>query len=688
MSFRNSLTAVSVLYCLNLTAQNKTDTLKQLNEVIVRSHFTNQPLLKSTASVGVLTAKQLQNYPEQSLVPALNSIPGVRMEERSPGSYRLSIRGSLLRSPFGIRNIKTYIDEYALTDAGGNTYLNLLDAGTLNSITVLKGPEASIFGANTGGVLLIDPLKLRDSALVSAAFTAGSYGLFHQKVSVKNQWNNYAFNFNQGYQNSDGYRENSALKRNYASLSQKWQYAENSQLRSTVLFSDLDYQTPGGLTAPQAKLNPRLARPATSVFPGAVQQQAGIKNKTWMGGIVNEYQITSTIRHIISVFGSTTLFKNPFITNYEERSEKSAGFRTFLEHRITQDNFHLTGNLGMESQSTGSDIGNYKNNLGSKGMLQSQDKLNAFQTFYFAHLSAGFSDKLIIETGASINRYNYTYRTIAPVSGKKATTRFDQQLMPRAAVSYLFRDNVSWRASVSRGYSPPTIAEIRSSDNVINTNLQPETGWNYESGVRISGFDERLFLDLNVFYFHLQDVIVRRLNPDDTDYFINAGGTKQRGFEGQIMYWLVSPDSHRSVRSLQLRNSITVNDFNFKEYRAGNAVFTGNRLTGVPRNVFISSLDIDFPFGLSVFAQHNYTSSIPLNDANTAYADSYHLVQLKSFWKPYQKNKRIILQLFAGADNILNTPYSLGNDLNAIANRYYNPSAELNFYGGITISWK
>ncbi|HEY0769625.1 MAG TPA: Plug domain-containing protein, partial [Sphingobacteriaceae bacterium] len=278
-SYRNSITTLLfILFSVQIFAQTLPDTSKQLNEVIIRAHFSDQPLLKSTSSIGILNPTLLQKQPEQSLVPAFNSIPGIRMEERSPGSYRLSIRGSLLRSPFGIRNIKMYLDEYALTDAGGNTYLNLLDASTLNGITILKGPEASIFGANTGGVVLIDPHKTRDSSLISAGITAGSYGLFHQKVSVKKQWKKYEFNFNQAYQGSDGYRENSALKRNYANLSQKWQYAKKSQLRSTILFSDLDYETPGGLTKAQAEKDPRMARTATAMFPGAVDQQAGIQN--------------------------------------------------------------------------------------------------------------------------------------------------------------------------------------------------------------------------------------------------------------------------------------------------------------------------------------------------------------------------------------------------------------------------
>lgn len=679
--------ALTVLCSLSGFAQGKADTSRQLSEVIIRAHFTDQPLLKSTSSIGVLSPRQLEKQQQESLVPAFNSIPGVRMEERSPGSYRLSVRGSLLRSPFGIRNIKIYLDEYAITDAGGNTYLNLLDAASVNSITVLKGPEASTFGANTGGVVLIDPFRLADSSVFSAGITGGSYGLFHQKAAITKQWENYELNFHQGYQRSDGYRQNSALKRNYASLSQKWQYSKTSQLRSTILFSDLDYETPGGLTKQQADLNPRLARQPTATLPGAIEQQAGIMNRTWMGGVVNESKINRSLKHVFSIFGSTTGFKNPFITNYEQRAENTAGLRTFLEHSFSKNKLRLTSNIGVESQATGSDIENYDNISGNKGKLQSHDKLKAFQTFYFAHLSANAGDRLTIEIGTSVNRYKYTYQTIGPIETSKARKRFEPQWMPRLAASYLFTDLLSGRISVSRGFSPPTIAEVRASDNVINTGLEPETGWNYETGIRLNAFDNRLFVDLGAFYFRLQDAIVRRVNDNDTEYFTNAGGTKQQGFESQLMGYLVSPNTVKFVRSLQIRNSITISNFKFDNYITGSSVFSGNQLTGVPDNVVISSVDFAFPSGFSLFAQHNYTSSIPLNDANSVYAANYHLVSLKSSWRG-KLHKAANYQIFAGADNILNTSYSLGNDLNAAGSRYYNPAAKRNFYTGFSINWK
>src|ERR1700746_3325670 len=123
---------IFLLLALSSFAQQKPDTLrrdttKHLNQVTVTGYLTDQPVLSVPASVSVLTPAQLQLQPGNSLVPALNTVPGVRMEERSPGSYRLSIRGSLLRSPFGVRDVKVYFGEIPLTDAGGNTYLNAID---------------------------------------------------------------------------------------------------------------------------------------------------------------------------------------------------------------------------------------------------------------------------------------------------------------------------------------------------------------------------------------------------------------------------------------------------------------------------------------------------------------------------------------------------------------------------------
>ena len=673
-----------LLILLSISAIAQTDTIKKLDEVKVKGYHNPQPLLRAIGSVSILDSIQFKNQPSSSLIGLVNTAPGVRMEERSPGSYRLSLRGSLLRSPFGIRNVKIYIDDFPLTDAGGNTYLNLLDVAALGRLEIYKGPEASNFGANTGGAVLINSnLELKNSLKLST--TAGSYGLFHQTASF-NQFNgNYNVNVAAGYQQSDGYRENSALKRRYIQTSQNWDYSLRGKIKAFIFYSDLDYQTPGGLTAAQMLANPKSARPATPTLPGAITQKAAIYNKTFFAGLSNSYSFTKSLKHVIAFYSSNTDFKNPFITNYENRDEHTMGFRTFLEFETIKNNIKYNVQGGLESATTRSEIANYGNLQGVASNLTASDNLKANQHFGFLKLNLDVKHKLLIELGSSLNFFNYNYQSYFPIAVAEKNRNFKARLMPKLAASYLIDSNLTFRVALSKGYSPPTLAEVRSSDNVINNNLQAEAGWNYESGLRFQSKNKRFYADGTLFYFNLKDAIVRRLNTNDVEYFINAGGTKQLGTELQTSYWLIKSNLHQLLRGLLIRNSFTYSHFRFDDFNNAGTDYSGNSLTGVPKHTVISSLEFNFPKGIFLFVQHNYTSAIPLNDANTVYANKYHLADLKTGIRDLKIGKTA-LDVSFGINNLLNQDYSLGNDLNAANNRYFNPAMIRNYYVSIGIS--
>lgn len=681
------LTFALFSFTLPAISQIRQDTTK-LKEVIIRPYFSPQPLLRSTGAVGVLTTEAIDLQPNSSLVTAVNTISGVRMEERSPGSYRLSIRGSLLRSPFGIRNVKIYFDGLPLTDAGGNSYLNALDISGVGSIEILKGPQSSIYGANSGGVVLIEPLVLgTDSSRLNVNLTGGSFGLFRENVTAGKQWKNYQLNISQSYQRSDGYRDHSKMERKYFQLNQKLDYAKTANLKALLSYSDLHYETPGGLTEAQYETNPKASRPAAGKIRGAAEQQAGIYSKTFFGGVTNDWQISPHFKHVIALFTSYTDFKNPFITNYEHRKEFTMGLRSYLEYEKKTTNFNWRFNLGAESSKTNSDVVNTDNNYGTPAALQASDRLKAATNFGFANITVDIFQRLLLELSASANLYQYKYESLLPVAIAERTNRFDVQFMPRAALSYLFSKDFSARASISKGYSPPTLAEIRASDNVINVDLQPEKGWNYETGLRYNTPEHRISIAVTGFYYHLKNAIVRRLNDNDTEYFINAGGTKQWGLETSLSAWIIPQNKAQFIHGLLFSNAYTLSHFKFDQYTDRTTNLSGKDLTGVPKNVLVSNLEIQLPKGFYVFLQHNYTSRIPLTDANSVYAKQYHLLQSKIGWKDLRIGK-IPVELFAGADNLLNQKYSLGNDLNAAGNRYFNAAATRNFYGGLSVSFK
>jgi len=339
-------------------------------------------------------------------------------------------------------------------------------------------------------------------------------------------------------------------------------------------------------------------------------------------------------------------------------------------------------NLGLEWQQTNSDINNYGNRQGVRDTAQTLDKINSNQHFIFARYLANINHKWHIEAALSFNFYGYKFRNIYPNNEPGFTSRtFTDQLMPRIALSYQVTNNFIWRVSASRGYSTPTTAEIRPTDNIINTNLQAEYGWNYETGFRLRNADESMFLDASVFYYRLYNTIVPRFNADETEYYTNSGDLSQPGLELYFTDWLIRRNNTDFIRGLQVNLSVTINKFTFVNYNNGTADFSGNKLTGAPSHVIVASVQLRLPGNLYLFTSDNYTSAIPLNDANTAFAGHYNLVQAKVGWEHSFGKTRF--GVYAGIDNLLNEKYSLGDDLNAVGNRYYNASAPRNYYAGI-----
>src|SRR5205085_9648313 len=145
---------------INGYSQNQ-DSSKEITlpSIIIKAFEQNRRLKDVPAAVNYIGKNTFDRFTSASIVAAVNSTPGVRMEERSPGSYRLNIRGSSLRSPFGVRNVKIYYNDIPYTDPGGTSYLNQFSFYNFSSIEILKGPGSSLYGAGTGGVMLINGLS-------------------------------------------------------------------------------------------------------------------------------------------------------------------------------------------------------------------------------------------------------------------------------------------------------------------------------------------------------------------------------------------------------------------------------------------------------------------------------------------------------------------------------------------------
>jgi iron complex outermembrane receptor protein len=103
----------------------------------------------------------------------------------------------------------------------------------------------------------------------------------------------------------------------------------------------------------------------------------------------------------------------------------------------------------------------------------------------------------------------------------------------------------------------------------------------------------------------------------------------------------------------------------------------------VAPHIAVAGIDAASRLGIYTNITFTFTDFIPLNDANTVYANDYALLGARLGYKKAAGKWQ--LDIYGGVDNALNEVYSLGNDINAFGGRYFNTAAGINYYGGLSL---
>ncbi len=654
------------------------DTTRTLGEVVVKAFDQNRLLKETPAAINYISKSQLNRFNNTTILPALNNTPGVRMEERSPGSYRLNIRGSSLRSPFGVRNVKVYYNEIPYTDPGGNTYLNQLSYYNVQSLEIIKGPGSSLYGAGTGGVVLLNSIDGNQQPSASVNFSAGSFNTTNLNLNVTTGSENFTNSINYSNLKSDGYRDHSELDRKTFTWDATAQISEKGKLSTHFLYGDLFYETPGALTISQFKLNPKSAR------PGAEAAKASINQKMFLAGISYTQQFNEKWQNTTSLYTAAQRLRNPALANYGRTFEPNAGGRTVFQFRSKIKSSLLTLHAGSEIQKGFSSVRIFANSAGNPGALQNDDEINNLVYFIFTQASLELPKGWFITAGASINKQKIEISRLSSNPSTIKKRNYNNEVAPRLAILKKINAYLNVYSSISKGFSPPTTAELLPSSGIISTELEPEHGVNYEIGLRGNLLRNKIYYDINAFYYKLKNTIVQRRDVNGADFFSNAGSTNQKGVESQITYYAVN-NLNRPVTDVKFSISHTWYNFRYKDFKQVNNDFSGKRLPSVPKHAVSIGADLKTKIGFYTNLTYFYNDPIPLNDANTDFAAPYHLLNMRIGFR--KKIKKLVLDVFGTAENLFNVTYSLGNDINGFGGRYYNAAAGRNYSAGFALQW-
>lgn len=662
--------------CFSFYASSQTisiDSSATLDSVTITAFNGNTGILNTAASVQVLNREQLSGEGNQSFVSAINIVPGIKMDERSPGSYRLSIRGNLLRSAFGVRNVKIYWNGLPFTDAGGNSYLNALSPTLFENAEVIKGPSGSMYGAGTGGVLLLSDQNKSSESHRIFSLSAGNLGAVSAALNITKSHSGFAI----AHQQNDGYRAQSLMRRDNIKYNARIHRGQHD-FRFLMFASNLFYKTPGGLTLAQQLSNPRQARPAGGGFPAAVAQKASIDLKMLYVNASDELKLNDRWSNKTGIYFTPVSQANPAIRNYEFKKETGYGARSVFQFH--EKKFSFSG--GIEFQSVNSNTATYGNRAGKKDTLQYHDHINVKQLNIFSQSVFNLPAGITATAGISYNDYAVSFIR-ENVSAARDRGNFKPLFIPRITLLKKIGNPFSVYVSYSSGYSPPSVDEIHASNGIFNTLLEAERGINYEGGLKGSVLNNRLRFSAACYLFALKQTIVSRRDASGADFYVNAGNTDQKGTELFAEY--TSHQMRGFIDKIGGYISYTGTNAFFKNYKQGNVDLSGKKLTGTPNKVFSAGANINSVKGFYMSSSFTYTGRIPLNDANSFFDDPFTLMHARLGFKKTINKKHF--DFYSTLQKSFDDLYSAGNDLNAAGNRFYNPASPFNLSVGITISF-
>lgn len=643
---------------------------RMLTDVVISGYNDEVRLSETSGSVGLIRKIDLQRDNETLIVPALNRIPGVYMQSGAYNTNRLTIRGIGSRSPFSTTKIRAYFRNIPLTTGDGETTIEDLDLEILDRVEVLRGPSSSVYGAGLGGTTLVQPAVGDDR--VETELIAGSYGLIKSNTRFAMTASNARIAAAYNYMHSDGYRDNNNYDRHTVSINGSVDFGDKTSVALLLAGIDLMAFIPSSIDSATFTNNPRAAAPTWENTGGFEDTQK------FLGGIDLRHFFDSDIRLDVSLFSNhrTSYELRPF--NILDDESTAWGSRGTLSIPRGKTKTQLGYEYFNENYLWTTFVNN--NNLPGGILSDNQETrtyVNAFAQFQL------FLTNFTITAGVNANNTGYVLddRYQLDTINQSGDYTFETIWSPRVALNYFLKKGMLF-TSVSHGFSPPSFSETLAPDGLINPDIRPEQGINYEVGYKYTG--NRLSGDISAYSMHIEDLIVSRRTQDDQVIGLNAGKTLHNGLELSIRY---AVGQHQQWVPFA---SATFTDYTFSEFVDGGNDYSGNPLTGVPRHVINAGVDFQHPRGLFGNISYMDVGTMPMRDDNSISNDRFGVATLKLGYTRTMRKWEIMLS--AGVNNLLDSKYASMIQINAPsfggrAPRYYYPGLPKNFFSQVRASY-
>ncbi len=666
----------------------------ELNEVFINANQIPKMLKKAMTSVEVLSQKEINTGNDTNIAQVVNRVPGVFMQSGALNTNRLTIRGIGSRTLYGTSKIRAYFKDIPLTNGSGETAIEDLELASISRIEVVKGAPSSVYGAGLGGVIHLLPKNpsLRETS-VHSQLTMGSFGLLKSSLNFNHGSINNSYRGVYSNTHSEGYRDNNQYDRQTFTLATNHYVDYKNELSIVASYVDLKAFIPSSVNKSTFLNSPKEAAYTWGKSKGFEESKRGLLGITW------NHNTKQRFKQITSVFGSFRDSYEPRPFNILEEYSMAYGIRSRLLGKVQLFKNPLNVTAGGEffkdhyrSKTFQNLYEDFPDETGSVKGISLSD-FNEDRSYHNIFLETNYElcKNILLEFGLNYNKTIYKLKDNFVVSeanpDQSGSYQFRRILSPKIGFSFLANSDISLYSTVSHGFSPISLAETLLPNGQINTDLKPETGWNYEVGTRGAIYKNKLQFNLALYRLDIKNLVVSRRLANDQYIGINAGQTRHDGLEIGLNYsWI-------DKKQFELSTFVngTFNHFKFKEFIDGDDDFSGNDLTGVPSILLNAGMNISTEYGFYGAVNFQQVGSQPMSDSNHLYSDSYALTNLKIGYKN-QGLKKLKINFFLGVDNLFGESYASqilinARSFNGSPPRYYYPGIPLNYYSGIKINY-
>jgi iron complex outermembrane recepter protein len=588
----------------------------------------------------------------------LNQASGVFAHSGTLSTSRITIRGIGSRVPYATGKIRAYFNNIPLTNGSGISIVEQIDPSVIERIEIIKGPATSAYGAGLGGTINITSRQpFLKPAGISNSLLVGSYGLLNNSFMADLGSQKLATSLVYNRTQSDGFRENSKYRRDAITSVSQFRPGERTEGTLLLYFSDARGFIPSSIDSITFMTNPRAAATNWNNARGFNDTRA------LLAGISGTHRFAKGFKIDASLFSTLhdEMERRPFDFLYEDR--RSAGARIKGSRiritKLTQWQIMAGGEFFFEDFR----YRNYENTdgAGTKGGIISSnhEKIRYSNIFVQSDLDIG---NLFLSAGLNANTNLINYKNLIHAGGIDRSGKYNYGLIlsPRFSANHRYHRYHAVFATISHGFSPPSLSETLTPDGFINPEILPEKSWNFETGLRGNFRRHRIFYDLSFYRMHVRDLLVAERVAEDAWVGRNAGRSVHQGIElelhGLVYASSGQQNSFWQVQKSLLRSAISLNHYRFTDFVDHDADHSGNRLPGIPPVYWNADLRLEFSGGLYAGFGLRYAAAMPMNDFNSRYSDPYVVARATAGFQRQFSNWN--LDLFLKADNLLDAHYA------------------------------